>query len=213
MAANLGAHEVMEVHEVLNGTIDAINQMQLVRPRVQDQRLGQMLDHQLQFATNEYNSLVDLLHSQGMGQAAPYRSTRSGFQPTYGLQQPGSMSPNTAPDQLDDRDISSILLGIHKASAVKKMLGALECANPNIRRALQQGAVNCAEQAYEIWQYMNELGYYQVPTMKEITTQTMANVYQPAGSTQNVPTTPAGPNVQAHHTTGMRQPQIQNTLQ
>lgn len=35
-----------------------------------------------------------------------------------------------------------------------------------------QGANNCAEQAYEVWQYMNAQGYYHVPTMKEMTTQT-----------------------------------------
>ena len=50
---------------------------------------------------------------------------------------------------------------------------------------MQQGAINCAEQAYEIWQYMNEQGYYQVPTMKDVTTQTMSNIYQPAGTPQN----------------------------
>jgi spore coat protein CotF len=42
---------------------------------------------------------------------------------------------------------------------------------------LQQGAINCSEMAYETWQYMNQKGYYQVPTMKEQTTQTMMNAY------------------------------------
>jgi spore coat protein CotF len=192
VAANLGAHEVMEIHEVLNGTVDAINQMQLLRQRVRDRRLAQILDHQLQFAVTGYNAMVDLLHRQGAGQAAPYRAVKSNFQPAYGLDHPGTVSPNTSPDELDDRDIASILLGLHKASAAKKILAALECANPEIRRAMQQGAINCAEQAYEVWQYMNEQGYYQVPTLKDVTTQTMSNIYQPFGTPQNVPTSPAG---------------------
>ena len=208
MAANLGAHEVMEIHEVLNGTVDAINQLQLLRPRVRDQRLAQILDHQLQFAVTGYNSLVDLLHRQGAGQAAPYRAVKNAIQPTYGLDHPGTVSPNTSPDQLDDRDIASIVLGLHKASAAKKIFAALECANPDIRRAMQQGAINCAEQAYEVWQYMNEQGFYQVPTLKEVTTQTMSNIYQPAGTPQNVPTSPSGVQWQQH------QPQnILDTLQ
>ena len=31
MSANLGAHEVMEIHEVLTGAVDTINQFQLYR--------------------------------------------------------------------------------------------------------------------------------------------------------------------------------------
>jgi spore coat protein CotF len=182
----------MEMHEVLTCAIDQINKSQLLRPHVKDQQLAQMMDHQMQFAINEYNNMVQMLQNQGMGQAVPYRSPKSAS-PKYGLNQPEPQSPNNSMDELDDRDISSIMLGGHKASASKKMLAALECADPNLRRALQQGAINCSEQAYEVWQYMNQQGYYQVPTMKEMTTNTVINSYnpsnehmQPMGSMQNM---------------------------
>ena len=42
MTAQFGAHEVMEVHEVLSSAINAINQCQLYRPHVQDQHLASM---------------------------------------------------------------------------------------------------------------------------------------------------------------------------
>jgi spore coat protein CotF len=58
-----------------------------------------------------------------------------------------------------------------------RMMASLECADPNLRRMIQQGAMNCSEQAYEVWQYMNQKGYYQVPTMKDMTTQTMIQSY------------------------------------
>ena len=186
MAANYGAHEVMEVHEVLTCAIDGINQMQMLRPLVRDQRLAQMLDHQLQFTLNEYNGMVQMIHQQGMGQATPYRAVKNAAQPVYGLDHPERMTPNMSANQMDDRDIASMLLGFHKSSAAKKMLAALECANPDIRRAMQQGAVNCSEQAYEVWQYMNKSGYYQVPTMKDVTTNTMMNLYETAGTTHQV---------------------------
>jgi spore coat protein CotF len=182
MTAQYGAHEMMEIHEVLTAEIDGINTMQLYRQFVRDPQLRQMLDHQLQFMMNAYNNLVQLVQAHGAGQAVPYRSVRQ-FTPMYGLDHPDPQSPNASPQQMDDRDVASGMLGIHKNGAMKQMLGALECADPNLRRALQQGAMNCAEQAYEVWQYMNEKGYYQVPTMKEMTTDTMLNVYQPAGST------------------------------
>ncbi len=183
MAANLGAHEVMEMHEVLNHAINSINQFQMYQPLVQDMQLKQMLEHQLQFMTNEYNNMVQMLQNQGGGQAVPYRAPMQS-PPKYGLQNPPPQSPNASANQLDDRDISSAMLGCHKSSALMKMIGALECANPDLRRSLQQGAVNCAEQAYEVWQYMNQKGYYQVPTMKEMTTQTMMNSYQNAAAGQ-----------------------------
>jgi spore coat protein CotF len=176
MTAQLGAHEVMEIHEVLSHAIDSINQFQLYRPYVRDQQLGAILDKQLQFMTQEYNGMVQALHQNGMGQGIQYRAPKN-IQPQYGLRQPQPQSPNTSPNQLDDRDVASGMLGAHKSSAVMKMMASLECTNPNLRGMLQQGAINCSEMAYETWQYMNQKGYYQVPTMKEQTTQTMMNAY------------------------------------
>ncbi len=183
MAAHLGAHEVMEMHEVLNDTINGINQFELYRAHVKDPELAQMMDRQMQFAINEYNSMVQMLQHQGKQQAIPYRSPKH-FTPVYGLDNPQPLSPNMNTSQLDDRDIASGILGCHKSSAVFKMIAALECADPALRRTLQQGAVNCSEQAYETWQYMNQKGYYQVPTMKEMTTQTVINGYQPSEGMQ-----------------------------
>jgi spore coat protein CotF len=181
MTAQYGAHETMEIHEVLTSAIDGINNFQLYRPHTQDPQLQQMLDHQLQFMMNEYNTMVQMLQMQGAGQAVPYRAPRN-FNPTYGLDNPSPQSPNTSLNQLDDRDVASGMLCVHKASAIRKMTGALETANPNLRQALQQGAMNCSEQAYEVWQFMNQKGYYQVPTMKEMTTNTVMNAYQTAGN-------------------------------
>lgn len=176
MAANLGAHEVMEMHEVLTKAIDNINHFQLYREHIKDQQLMQMLEHQLQFMGNSYNQMIQTMQQQGMGESIPYRTPKN-IAPKYGLHQPATQTPNMSANEFDDRDIASAMLGCHKTSAAKKMMAALECANPQFRRMLQQASVNCSEQAYEVWQYMNEKGYYQVPTMKEITTNTMINSY------------------------------------
>lgn len=179
MPAHLGAHETMEVHEILTSAIDAINQFQLYRPYVKDQQLQQILDRQLQFMMNEYNQAVQMLNQQGNPQAVPYRSVKN-VAPIYGLDNPAAQSPNMTMNQMDDRDVASGMLGCHKASAAMKMIASLECANPQLRHMMQQGAVNCSELAYEVWQYMNQHGYYQVPTMKEMTTNTVLNSYQTA---------------------------------
>ncbi len=181
MAAHLGAHETMEVHEVLTSAINGINHFQLYRSFVKDQQLMQILDNQTQFMMDEYNQMVQTLSQQGNNNAVPYNSIVNGA-PTYGLKNPAPQSPNASMNQLDDRDVSSSMLSCHKTSAAKKMMAALECANPQLRRMMQQGAVNCAEQAYEVWQFMNQKGYYQVPTMKEETTNTVLNSYQTAAN-------------------------------
>ncbi|RJX40194.1 spore coat protein [Paenibacillus pinisoli] len=187
MAAHLGAHETMEVHEVLSAAISIINTMQLYRPHVRDPRLAGIMDKQLQFTVNEYNHCVQAaqqLSGQGAVAGSPYMAPKA-FTPTYGLDHPAPASPNASPNQIDDKDVACALLMLHKSSASMKIIAALECANPQLRSMMQQGAVNCSEQAYEVWQYMNEAGHYQVPTMKEITTNTVLNHYQPANVNVN----------------------------
>ena len=188
MAAHLGAHETVEIHEILSSAINAINTMQLYRPYAKDPRLGQMMDKQLQFAVNEYNHVVQTLQNingqrQMMSPSAAYRGNQN-FTPIYGLDNPAMQSPNLSQAQIDDRDVSSSLLCLHKASATMKIIAALECANPRLRAIMQQGAINCSEQAYEVWQYMNQAGYYQVPTMKEMTTNTVLSSYETANPSQ-----------------------------
>ncbi len=179
MTADLGAREVMEIHEVLSNTIDGINQFQLYRPHVKDHQLRTILDRHIDFMTQEYNQLVQAVNQRGRGRAIPYRAPRN-VSPSYGLRQPSPQAPNLAANELDDRDVASGMLGCHKASASMKMMASLECADPQLRRMIQQGAINCSEQAYEVWQYMNQKGYYQVPTLKDTTTQTMIGTYKAA---------------------------------
>lgn len=183
MPANLGAHETMELHEVLTHTIDCINVLQLYRPHVKDPQLRSILDNQINFGYQEYNNMVNATSQRGRGEAVPYRRIGN-VSPSYGLRNPGPTAPNISGDEIDDRDIASGMLGCHKSSAVLKMTASLEFADPLLRRMVQQGAVNCSEQAYEVWNFMNQKGYYQVPTMKEMTTNTMLHTFHPASMGQ-----------------------------
>jgi len=174
-----GAHEVMELHEVMNATIDGINTCQLYMPHTKDPELRQILTNQLQFMTDEYNRLVHLINGRGAGMAIPYRPRTNGFQQT-GMAPVNAMMPNANAQQLDDRDISSAVLGIHKAGAKIRLNAALECADWEIRSTLMQGANNCANQAYDIWGYMNRRGYYPLPSMQEIANTHILRGYQPS---------------------------------
>jgi spore coat protein CotF len=180
MHRHLGAHETMEIHEVLTWSINAINQFQLYRPYIKDGQLRSILDHQTAFMVQEYNNIVGLLANRGMEQGRGYMDpARQNFTPMYGLHNPSNESPNSSVRGLDDREIASAMLGAHKSSATYRMHATLECADPQLRHTMMQAANSCAEQAYEVFQYMNARGYYQVPTLQNQTMQTLMDIYQP----------------------------------
>lgn len=179
MAAELGAHEMMELHEVFTKTIDGINQFLLYQPHIKDPQLLSIMEKQLGFMNQEYNNMVNTISYQGRGEAIPYRNVKN-VSPSYGLKNPSPHAPNVSPDEMDDRDVASGMLGCHKSSAIIRTMASLECADPTIRRMLQQASFSCNEQAFEVWNYMNQKGYYQVPTMKQMTTSTMINTFNTA---------------------------------
>jgi spore coat protein CotF len=181
---NYGAHEVLEVSEILRMAIDSIHVGQMFRPLVKDQQLTQIIDRQLQFMVQEYNGMVNMLNHRGMQQAIPYR-TPLNVTPQYGLNQPPKEQPVGSPQQMNDGDVGSVLLGSMKSSASMKMMASLECADPEIRRALAQSSVNCNEMAYEIWNFMNQKGYYQVPTMKDTTAYDYLNSFEASNTGVN----------------------------
>lgn len=174
-----GAHEVIELHEVLNGAVDVINTAHLYVPFIRDPELAQMVQHQVQFMQGEYNGLVYTVQGLGAGELLPYRPTRT-FSPTsIGMSQPSQGTEPHYGAQIDDRDVASVLLGMHKTGAKLKMAAALEAGHPQIRELLLQGSVNCAHQAHEMWGYMQRKGYYTWAVMPDATNAELLRGYQP----------------------------------
>ncbi|WP_235910637.1 spore coat protein [Heliobacterium mobile] len=179
-----GAHEILMVHEVLTHTIDTINNFELYRQHVKDSQLANILDNQLQHMQSGYQNIVNFMHNRGTAHAVPYRAPRSGS-PAYGLRNPSPQMPNTSMNQMDDRDVASCMLGCAKSSAIMCTQAALECADPTLRNMMVSCSQSSINQAYEMFQYMNQRGMYQVPTLADNTTQTMVNTYQaPQGGMQ-----------------------------
>ena len=175
-----GALELIEAHEVLNDHIDGINQLELYRSHIKDQSLMQILDKQINHMYGNYQTLVNYLQNMGAGSVASYRAPKvTGIR--YGLRQPQPMEPNANVNMMDDRDVASGMMGSTKASALLCTTAALECADPNLRNMITNCAVSSINQAYELFQFMNQKGMYQVPTLAEQTTQTMMHSYR-AGS-------------------------------
>lgn len=176
-----GAHETMEVHEILSEKINLINHFSLYAQQCQNNQLRDMLDRHIRTAIQSYDQLVSYTHdystaqqggrTYGMPNAAP-----SHIQ--YGLRNPAQQMPQMQ-GRLNDQQVVSAMLSCHKNSARNHMHASLECADPNVRQMLINGAINCANQAYEVFLYMNQNGQYQVPTMNDQTAKTFLHAYQP----------------------------------
>jgi spore coat protein CotF len=181
-----GAHETMEVHEILNEKINMINHFGLYKQICQDPQLRDMIERHMQTAVASYNEIVQYTHDYSAAQQmnSPYNMPQTSPQNiAYGLDNPGNVSPNLH-GQLNDVQIASALLCAHKNSAKNQMIAALEVADPNVRQMLVNGAVSCSHQAYEVFLYMNERGLYQIPKMNDHTAKTFLHTYQPATNMQ-----------------------------
>lgn len=94
--------------------------------------------------------------NQGMSMSTPTRTdVRMGTQTQTGTQ------PTTA--SFNDRAIAEGALQFHKHGADTVTRAALESSEPHIRTALTSMARNCIEMSYELYTYMSQRGWYQLP--------------------------------------------------
>lgn len=98
----------------------------------------------------------------------------------YGLDNPSMLAPETNAT-LNDYEVASAMLLSHKNAAANGVKAALEIADPNLRQMLTNGAMNCVNQAYEVFLFMNQQGLYQIPTIKDHTAKTYLHSYLPSG--------------------------------
>ena len=185
---NHGAHELLDVHEVLSTMIGGLNQYVLLRDHVQDSELLNIMDRQYAFMLDEYNITMEA-YKTGHDPQHPTRSynMQMGNDTNYGLTPGTPKTPMTSASEINDAVISGFMLGCHKAGAKGKTAAALETTNPVVRRVLQDSVANCIEMAYEVSLYENKKGVYQVPQLSEQDMNAMLNMYGQAQKAKNMP--------------------------
>lgn len=187
---NHGGHEVLDLHEVLSGSVAALNQMILLRPQVKDQELLNILDKQYRFALDEYNITVEAFKT-GKDPSHPtgsYKMTQ-GNDFVYGMKATQPKKPIQSASEMSDEIISGFMLDAAKTAASAKTMAALEVTNPVVRRVLADSVPNCIEMAYELSIYQNKHHYYQVPQLAQQDMQQLLNSFTTVGQ-------PAMPNQQ-----------------
>lgn len=188
LSMNHGAHEVLDVHEVLSASIGALNSFIFYRPHVQDQELLNILDRQYSFMLDEYNITAECFKT-GQDPSHPTRSYKMqmGNDSKYGITPSEPKKPMKSATEINDAIISGFLLSCHKTLSTGKTTAALEATNPVVRRVLQDSIPNCIEMAYELSLYQNKKGYYQIPQLAQSDMQTMLNMYGQADKAMDMP--------------------------
>lgn len=177
-----GAHETMEVHEILMEKINMITHFNFYATETQNQQLIDMIIRHQQEEIRSYNEIVAYTHDYTGFNPVPPQTNIRGIMPQdikYGLNNPPPSSPEIDA-ALSDSEVATAMLCCHKNAARNGMWATLECADPNLRRMLLNSAANCANQAYEVFLFMNQQGLYQVPQLKDHTAKTFIHSYQPA---------------------------------
>lgn len=190
-----GTHEAMEVHEVLSENTCMIDHYAMYLNQCQDPELRKILERQQRYMADTYNTMINVMQGQGIDVSSTPRINTNqttmmagGNQPDYAIQQVSPVMPNTEAKTLSDRAISMGALVFHKCGSIRSTGAALECANPNLRNLLVTAARSCMEMSYEIFQYMNNKGWYPVPAMPENIMSQIQQTYQPAVTGQGTQT-------------------------
>ncbi|KAF1086251.1 Coat F domain protein [Sporotomaculum syntrophicum] len=117
-----------------------------------------------QYSTGQASTMTYTMQqgigSHGMGATMPTQAESQLSMP-MGMQT-GSQSNSSG--ILNDRSIAEGALHFHKYGADTVTKAALECSEPHIRTALANMARNCIEMSYEIYNYMSQRGWYQLPS-------------------------------------------------
>jgi spore coat protein CotF len=180
-----GAHETMQVHEILNEKMNMIHHLSLYAQQAQSGEVRGLIERHLQTCIQDYNQLVGYTHDyDAAGRRMPEMGSQTpmaqiSYQDIqYGLHQPAHTAAGPS-IRFNDRQILDAVLICHKNSARSGMWASLECADPGVRQMLLRGAIAANNFAYETFLLMNRQGQYQVPTMNDHTAKTLLHTYQP----------------------------------
>ncbi|WP_243735106.1 spore coat protein [Paenibacillus turpanensis] len=182
MMRNWAAHEFLETNELLRKLTADIELHALCAEMTTDRDLKHMLQRHIQLMDATYHQAVNLLRNKGMDVTASRAyQLHAEHHPHVGFQNPHMIpAPNTNATRLNDVTIGTLILNSHKAGAMFGMLWANECVDPDVRSLHVTSANNCQQMAYEVFQLMNQRGFYEVPTMPANDVRAMTQTFQPA---------------------------------
>lgn len=179
-------HEFLETNELLRKLAADIEFHAMCAEMATDPELRHMLQRHVQHMDQTYEQAIQLLRSKGSAVTASAsrpmqihsQQAHAGFQNPQPIPEPQTSKVN----RLSDLTISTLILNAHKAGSVFGMMWANECVDPEVRSFHVMCANNCERMAYEVWQFMNARGFYEVPAMPMNDVRMMTQTFQPMNS-------------------------------
>lgn len=185
MPINHGGHEVFDLHEVLSGIINVLDQYMICRQYVKDPELLDLLDRQYQFIATQYNLTVECFKTgRKPAQETSTYMMKQDHSTIYGLKPAQPKKPCQSLSEVNDAGLSGQMMGLIKSQCSQLSMAALEVTNPVVRRVVADQIPNYIEMAYEIFLYQNKHGYYQVPQLSPEDMQKITASYAPAPGNQ-----------------------------
>ena len=154
------AHELMIVNEALLTKVANIEVLSSLSTQAQDPQLQNILVQHAQWIQQHYQQGVNLVQSLQIPTTA-----LDGALPVLqqGVRDVAPTTPNPYAQAPSDRAISMVVLNLHKYGAIGWTTFALECINPQLRTFFMNGASLNDRMAYDVWNFMSQRGYYQIP--------------------------------------------------
>lgn len=180
----LGIHEAMELHEVMSAKVTGIDHHALYISECQDPQLRSILERHQQRMMQDYQKALGFMQGRGID-VTPYRMRAEGSV-QYGMQDTQPVHPHTHGRHLSDQVIANGALMHHKCGTTKAAASVLEAADPELRLLFTDAVLTCSGMAYEIFQYMNQKGWYQVPVMERAMLNQMAQTFAVPPTGQNI---------------------------
>ncbi|SDI64276.1 spore coat protein [Natribacillus halophilus] len=177
----LAGHEFHELSELTMGCFNTVSCMSTWMKQAQDQELQQLLAKHFSTHIDDYNLKVEFLQDAGAPDIA--KSEADTYTPNLASYTESPVTPlppvemRLTETQPNDREIATAYLLDMKASAKNNAQGALECANPDLRTALENAYLSTSHHAYEIWQYMVNKGYYPLAPAPAMEIQSVGKIY------------------------------------
>ncbi|HLO03860.1 MAG TPA: spore coat protein [Symbiobacteriaceae bacterium] len=181
----LAAHELYDLHDLTASCANSITSMGHFLQQAQEPALRSLIEQHLPFHVADYNKKVSLLQQNGMQipfSASPLRATLA--DPTALPVPPApAVTPRTDAQLLDDREICLSYLLTLKRAGREYAWAAMEMANAEIRTFLEQAFMLSSHQAYDVWQYMVQHGWYPVHPADQAGQELIAGAYNPVPAT------------------------------
>jgi spore coat protein CotF len=179
----LASHELHDLSELIAGCFNTVTCMSSFINQAQDPELKALLEKHFPLHVADYNLKVEFVQSQTTPDISKFQP--STLNPVLGsyIQAPVSVFPAATPrtnvQQHNDREIATSYLLNQKSSAKNYAAAAVECANPDLRKFLENAFLNSSHHAYDMWQHMAKKGYYPLMAAPPQAIQTIASIYQP----------------------------------